>query len=41
MKIKQQKKQHIQSFGAIKNYVGSTERKKKLELPENGAKLIY
>jgi hypothetical protein len=36
MKIKQQQKQNIQSFGAIKNLVGPTERKKKLEFPENG-----
>ncbi|XP_025417536.1 sodium channel modifier 1-like isoform X2 [Sipha flava] len=35
MKIKQQQKQNIQSFGAIKNLVGPTERKKKLEFPEN------
>lgn len=40
MKIKQQQKQLVQSFGAIKNHVGPTERKKKLEFPENGTKQI-
>ncbi|XP_016658595.1 sodium channel modifier 1 isoform X1 [Acyrthosiphon pisum] len=35
IKIKQQQKKYIQSFGASKLYTSSTERKTKLELPED------
>lgn len=38
--MKKQQKESIQSFGALKNQVGSNERKKKLELPENGILFI-
>lgn len=38
-KIKQQHKECIQSLGTSKNHIISTERKKKLELPENGNKI--
>lgn len=41
IKIKQQQKNCVQSFGASKLYTHSTERKTKLELPEDGNKLIY
>jgi len=40
IKIKQQEKNCIQSFGAPKLHTNSTERKTKLELPENGKKPI-
>lgn len=36
IKIKQQQKNCVQSFGASKLNACSTERKTKLELPENG-----
>jgi len=36
IKIKQQQKNCVQSFGASKMYTSSTERKTKLELPEDG-----
>lgn len=36
IKIKQQQKNCVQSFGASKMYASSTERKTKLELPDNG-----
>jgi len=35
-KIKQQHKKYIQSFGVSTIHYNSIERKKKLELPENG-----
>lgn len=41
IKIKQQQKNNVQSFGASKLHTNSKERKKKLELPENGNKIIY
>lgn len=40
IKIKKQQKESIQSFGALKNQVGLNERKKNLELPENGILII-
>jgi len=36
IKIKQQQRNCVQSFGASKLNACSTERKTKLELPENG-----
>lgn len=39
IKIKQQQKNCVQSFGASKLYTNSTERKTKLELPEDGNKI--
>jgi len=38
MKIKKQSKECIQSFGALKTHVSSTERKKKLELQDDDSK---
>lgn len=38
-KVKQQHKKYIQSFSTSKNNTSFIERKKKLELPENGKKI--
>lgn len=38
-KIKQRHKEYIQSLGTSTNHIISTERKKILELPENGNKI--
>lgn len=39
MNIKQQHKNYIQSLGTSTSYISSTERKPKLELPQNGNKI--
>lgn len=37
--IKQQHKEYVQSLGSSTSHISSTERKKKLEIPQNGSKI--
>lgn len=40
-KVKQYHKKYIQSLDTSKSHLSFIERKKKLELPENGNKIIF